>query len=83
MCHDENSFKEPHVFEPQRFLDQDEMASPPTTAIGFGFGRRYPFMSWGIGPNYPEPDTCQSESVPAASLPMHRFGSLAPSHSLQ
>jgi len=40
ICHDESSYKDPHAFEPQRFLDQNEMATPPTTAISYGFGRR-------------------------------------------
>ena len=46
MCHDESSYKEPHTFEPQRFLDQAEMAVPPTTSIAYGFGRRYADMYW-------------------------------------
>jgi len=40
MNNDESSYKEPHKFEPQRFLDQAEMTSPATTSISYGFGRR-------------------------------------------
>ena len=52
MNNDESSYKEPHKFEPQRFLDQAEMASPATTSISYGFGRRYVYIYIGISPNY-------------------------------
>jgi len=40
MGHDEQSYQEPQKFEPERFLGADDIASPPTTSISFGFGRR-------------------------------------------
>ena len=83
MCHDESSYKDPHMFEPQRFLDQVEMASPPTTSIAYGFGRRYAYIYWNRSELPLILIARQSESVPAAGLPMHRFGSLPPSLPLQ
>jgi len=40
MCHDEESYEEPHKFEPRRFLTGAEIRSSPTTSVTFGFGRR-------------------------------------------
>ena len=52
MTHDESSYKDPQTFEPQRFLDQAEIASPATTSISYGFGRRYAYIYISIDPNY-------------------------------
>jgi len=40
MSHDEQSYREPQKFDPERFLGKDEIESPATTSISFGFGRR-------------------------------------------
>jgi cytochrome P450 len=69
MTHDEHLYKEPHAFEPQRFLDQDKMAPPPTTSIAFGFGRRYVDVPWHYrGSDCPSIRVCPGRELADASL---------------